>query len=115
MNNQLTGTLPVNIGLTLPNLQIFGFGGNNFHGEIPVSFSNASELQFLELAENKLSGHAPASLGSLQNLQRLNIASNLLGTNATQDLSFITSLSNCTNIQILGLDDNKFGGEIPNS
>ncbi|KAM7481044.1 hypothetical protein LguiB_005627 [Lonicera macranthoides] len=114
-NNQLTGTLPVNIGLTLPNLQKFGFGGNNFHGEIPVSFSNASQLQFLELAENKLSGAVPASLGSLQNLQRLNIASNLLGSNASRDLSFITSCSNCTNLQILGLDDNYFGGEIPNS
>ncbi|KAM7469594.1 hypothetical protein LguiA_007777 [Lonicera macranthoides] len=113
--NQLTGTLPANIGLTLPNLQTFGFGDNNFLGEIPGSFSNASQLQILLLSMNMLTGQVPANLGSLQNLQKLNIEKNLLGTNATDNLSFITSLSNCSNLQTLGLDNNNFGGEIPNS
>ncbi|KAM7473848.1 hypothetical protein LguiB_021091 [Lonicera macranthoides] len=113
--NQLTGTLPANIGLTLPNLQIFGIGMNNFHGEIPGSFSNASQLQILYLDTNMLTGQVPANLGSLQNLQRFNIEENLLGNNATDNLSFITSLSNCTNLQILGLSANNFGGEIPSS
>ncbi|KAM7473834.1 hypothetical protein LguiB_021077 [Lonicera macranthoides] len=114
-NNQLTGTLPANIGLTLPNLQKFGFGGNYFHGEIPGSFSNASQLEHLEMATNMLIGQVPANLGSLQNLQKFNIGDNLLGTNATENLSFITSLSNCTNLHILLLDNNNFGGEIPSS
>ncbi|KAM7469619.1 hypothetical protein LguiA_007802 [Lonicera macranthoides] len=114
-SNQLTGTLPASIGLTLPNLQTFGFGMNNFHGEIPGSFSNASQLQILDLPSNMLTGQVPANLGSLQNLQWFNIENNLLGTNATDNLSFITSLSNCTNLQILGLDFNNFGGEIPSS
>ncbi|KAM7473926.1 hypothetical protein LguiB_021169 [Lonicera macranthoides] len=113
--NQLTGALPDNIGLTLPNLQAFSLGNNSFHGEIPSSFSNASQLQVLDLSGNKLTGQVPANLGSLQNLQWLNIEKNLLGTNATDNLSFITSLSNCTNLQILGLSDNNFGGEIPSS
>ncbi|KAM7473950.1 hypothetical protein LguiB_021193 [Lonicera macranthoides] len=113
--NQLTGTLPANIGLTLPNLQVFGFGTNNFQGEIPGSFSNASQLQILDLPMNMLTGQVPANLGSLQNLQRFNIENNLLGTNATDDLNFITSLSNCTNFQILALSINNFGGEIPSS
>ncbi|KAM7469588.1 hypothetical protein LguiA_007771 [Lonicera macranthoides] len=117
VNNQLTRTLPPNIGLTLPNLQAFGFGINNFHGEIPGSFSNASklQLQLLALDGNMLTGQVPANLGSLQNLQQFNIANNFLGTNATVDLSFITSLSNCTNLQILVLDTNNFRGEIPSS
>ncbi|KAM7473925.1 hypothetical protein LguiB_021168 [Lonicera macranthoides] len=62
-----------------------------------------------------LTGQVPANLGSLQNLQKLNIENNLLGTNATDDLNFITSLSNCTNFQILALSINNFGGEIPSS
>ncbi|KAM7469630.1 hypothetical protein LguiA_007813 [Lonicera macranthoides] len=62
-----------------------------------------------------LTGQVPANLGSLQKLQFFNIANNLLGTNATDDLSFITFFSNCTNLQILGLDNNSFGGEIPSS
>ncbi|KAM7469473.1 hypothetical protein LguiA_007753 [Lonicera macranthoides] len=115
ISNQLTGTLPANIGLTLPNLQIFACGNNNFHGEIPGSFLNASQLQILDLPMNMLTGQVPTNLGSLPNLQRFNIANNLLGNNATHDLSFITSLSNCTNLQGLGLDDNNFGSEIPSS
>ncbi|KAM7469515.1 hypothetical protein LguiA_007698 [Lonicera macranthoides] len=115
LKNQLTGTLPDNIGLTLPNLQTFGFAHNNFHGEIPDSFSNASQLQIFELLVNMLTGQVPANLGSLQNLQRFNIEDNLLGTNATDDLSFITSLSNCTNLQVLDLGLNNFGGEILSS
>ncbi|KAM7469603.1 hypothetical protein LguiA_007786 [Lonicera macranthoides] len=103
ISNQLTGTLPANIGLTLPNLQIFACGNNNFQGEIPGSFLNASQLQILDLPMNMLTG------------QRFKIANNLLGNNATHDLSFITSLSNCTNLQGLGLDDNNFGSEIPSS
>ncbi|KAM7469531.1 hypothetical protein LguiA_007714 [Lonicera macranthoides] len=114
-SNQLTGILPANMGLTLPNLQRFGFGMNNFHGEIPGSFSNASQLQILDLSANMLTGQVPANLGSLQNLEWFDIEHNLLGTNATDDLSFITFLSNCTNLQALGLDNNNFGGEIPNS
>ncbi|KAM7469497.1 hypothetical protein LguiA_007680 [Lonicera macranthoides] len=114
-SNQLTGTLPANIGLTLPNLQAFYFGMNNFHGEIPGSFSNASQLQILDLDMNMLTGQVPANLGSLQNLQKFNIEFNLLGNNATDNLSFITSLSNCSNLQILALDVNNFGGEIPSS
>ncbi|KAM7473423.1 hypothetical protein LguiB_020666 [Lonicera macranthoides] len=113
--NQLTGTLPANIGLTLPNLQGFCFGGNSFHGEIPGSFSNASQLQILDLVQNMLTGQVPANLGSLQNLQEFTIANNLLGTNATDSLSFITSLSNCTNLQILEVDLNNFGGKMPSS
>ncbi|KAM7473855.1 hypothetical protein LguiB_021098 [Lonicera macranthoides] len=114
-SNQLTGTLPASIGLTLPNLQAFGFGNNSFHGEIPGSFPNASQLQILDLDANMLTGQVPANLGSLQNLQWFSIANNLLGTNATDDLSFITSWSNCTNLQSLALDNNNFGGKIPNS
>ncbi|KAM7473929.1 hypothetical protein LguiB_021172 [Lonicera macranthoides] len=114
-SNQLTGTLPANIGLTLPNLQEFAIGLNNFHGEIPGSFSNASQLQKLDLSANMLTGQVPANLGSLQNLNWFNIEKNLLGNNATDNLSFITSLSNCSNLQKLGLTANNFGGEIPSS
>ncbi|KAM7473918.1 hypothetical protein LguiB_021161 [Lonicera macranthoides] len=86
-----------------------------FMEKFPGSFSNASQLQIFDLDTNMLTGQVPANLGSLKNLHEFNIANNLLGTNATDELSFITSLSNCTNLQILGLDINNFGGEIPSS
>ncbi|KAM7469495.1 hypothetical protein LguiA_007678 [Lonicera macranthoides] len=117
--NNIQGTIPSELGrltnLVFIQLRINNLTANNFHGEIPDSFSNASQLQTLGLSENMLTGQVPANLGSLQNLVWFNIADNLLGTNATDNLSFITSLSNCTNLQILGLDNNNFGGEIPSS
>ncbi|KAM7473913.1 hypothetical protein LguiB_021156 [Lonicera macranthoides] len=113
--NQLAGTLPANIGLTLPNLQGFGIGINHFHGEIPGSFLNASQLRMFDLVANMLTGQVPANLGCLQNLRKFNIEENFLDNNATDNLSFITSLSNCTNLKILGLGSNNFGGEIPSS
>ena len=52
--NQLSGALPANIGLTLPNLKLFEISGNKFVGPIPGSLCNASKLQIIELANNNL-------------------------------------------------------------
>ena len=38
----ISGTVPANIGLNLPNLQSFYFVGNEFSGPIPTSFCNAT-------------------------------------------------------------------------
>lgn len=45
----------------------------------------------------------------------LTLGSNNSGTGDAVDLSFIESLTNCTNLRILGLDDNGFGGILPDS
>jgi Leucine-rich repeat (LRR) protein len=50
--NQLKGSLPTNIGFTLPHLELLYFGGNKFSGSIPVSFCNASQLQTIDLTQN---------------------------------------------------------------
>ncbi|CAK9155215.1 unnamed protein product [Ilex paraguariensis] len=113
--NLLKGSLPANIGLTLPRLQVLGIGANQFSGTIPYSITNVSELQVLDLPENNVKGPVPNNLGDLKNLRILNVGINLLGTNTSQDLSFITSLTNCSNLQRLDLDGNNFGGELPNS
>ena len=42
--NHLNGTLPANIGLNLPNLQIFYFATKEFFGPIPTSLCNATQL-----------------------------------------------------------------------
>ncbi|KAJ9160286.1 hypothetical protein P3X46_025700 [Hevea brasiliensis] len=113
--NQLHGRLPANIGLTLPNLQIFQIGGNQFHGSIRDSLTNASQLEIFDIASNRFTGQVPINLGDLNGLQRLNLERNFLGNNSSQDLAFITSLLNCSNLQKLYLADNNFGGVLPST
>ncbi|KAK1270539.1 putative receptor-like protein kinase [Acorus gramineus] len=113
--NQLTGTLPQDIGLTLPNLEDLLVDVNQFHGPIPISLSNASRLQVVDLDTNKFSGRVPLNLGSLQNLRNLNLGSNKLRAREAEDWDFITSLTNCSNLVVLGLNNNSFTGVLPSS
>ncbi|RXH81778.1 hypothetical protein DVH24_036119 [Malus domestica] len=114
--NQLHGELPQNVGTTLPNLELFAGGVNKFTGSIPVSLSNASKLQFLDFAENGLTGKFPAeNFGTLKGLVRLNFDDNRLGSGKTGDLSSLSFLANCTNLEVLSFSRNRFGGELPES
>uniref|UniRef100_A0A2N9IF61 Protein kinase domain-containing protein n=1 Tax=Fagus sylvatica TaxID=28930 RepID=A0A2N9IF61_FAGSY len=55
-------------GITLPNLQRFGIGINEFSGPIPTSLSNASQLQIFDISDNNFEGLVPTNLGNLQDL-----------------------------------------------
>ncbi|OVA02673.1 Protein kinase domain [Macleaya cordata] len=110
VGNQLHGSLPVDIGFTLPNLQNFGIALNNFYGGIPISFSNISRLDYFDIANNNFFGSVPTDLGRLQHLVWLDLSINNL-----HNLSFLTSLINCTNLEKLILDWNRFEGVLPNS
>ncbi|XP_077237117.1 uncharacterized protein LOC143878762 [Tasmannia lanceolata] len=114
-DNQLYGSLPSDIGITLPNLQSFTVGMNQFTGSIPASLSNASRLTLLDVSVNDLSGTVPINLGSLQGLIKLNVEFNRLGSMQDDDLKFLTSLSNCSSLQVLSIDSNNLRGALPNS
>ncbi|XP_057998006.1 LRR receptor-like serine/threonine-protein kinase EFR [Hevea brasiliensis] len=112
-DNQLKGSLPANIGLTLRNLQDFYIGGNQFYGTIPSSFTNASLLEIFDISGNFFTGQVPKNFGDLRDLQQVNFEFNFLGSDTSKDLSFITSLSNCSNLEILSFAKNNFGGVLP--
>ncbi|KAJ8770858.1 hypothetical protein K2173_021773 [Erythroxylum novogranatense] len=114
-DNQIRGTIPYNIGLSLPNLRLFGFGGNRFYGSIPESFGNATKLELIGIHNNNFVGQVPITLGNLKTLRRLRLSNNSLGSRSANDLIFLTSLKNCTNLEILALDANNFGGVLPTS
>ncbi|KAL0319075.1 UNVERIFIED_CONTAM: putative LRR receptor-like serine/threonine-protein kinase [Sesamum angustifolium] len=95
--NHLQGNIPSDIGFSLPNLKFLGLGGNNFTGFLPISLSNASFLQSIVLAGNWFTGPMPKDLGSLSALWGLSIGSNKI----QDDISFISSLTNCTNLKNL--------------
>ncbi|KAF3455326.1 hypothetical protein FNV43_RR05774 [Rhamnella rubrinervis] len=114
-NNQLRGTLPGNIGITLPNLEALGLSDNEFSGSIPASLCNASKLQIISIDVNNFVGQVPTNFGNLQELRWLDISHNNLGSNSSNDLDFLRSLRNCSKLKILDFNHNHLGGVLPNS
>ncbi|KAL3498364.1 hypothetical protein ACH5RR_041096 [Cinchona calisaya] len=113
-SNFFNGSLPADIDLTLPNVQQLEFYDNYFYGNVPSSVANLSKLEIFEIGENNFEGQVPTNLGNLPSLWLLNIEANFFGRNSDGDLSFILSLTNCSNLQELAFDSNNFGGELPN-
>ena len=112
--NHLHGNLPSNLGITLPNLQDLSLSSNRFTGSIPVSLSNASNLEYFSCNGNNLTGKVP-SLEKLQRLHFFSVTSNNLGNGEIEDLGFLSSLTNISNLEVLALNVNNFGGVLPES
>uniref|UniRef100_A0ACD5TYS6 Uncharacterized protein n=1 Tax=Avena sativa TaxID=4498 RepID=A0ACD5TYS6_AVESA len=110
-NNQLVGSIPSDIGYTLPNITELILGGNQFDGSIPPSLANASSLQNIDFRQNLLTGFIP-SFGVLSKLKILDVGTNMLKSG---DWTFLSSLTNCTQLKMLCLDFNGLGGKIPSS
>ncbi|XP_062186748.1 receptor kinase-like protein Xa21 isoform X2 [Phragmites australis] len=113
--NMLSGTIPANIGDRFPSIETLFFSDNRFSGAIPPSLSNLSALTILGLAGNSFSGFVPPGLGRLQGLTVLYLNDNRLESNNRQGWEFITSLTNCSQLQHLVLGNNSFSGELPSS
>ncbi|KDP34811.1 hypothetical protein JCGZ_11173 [Jatropha curcas] len=109
--NQLHGTIPSNVGLTLPNLEGFLLASNKFTGPIPISLLNASSLDNFVLSGNYFTGPVPKELGKLSNLVYIEFSFNQL----EGDLSFIDSLTNCSNLIHMNVESNFLSGSLPNS
>ncbi|XP_048135616.1 putative receptor-like protein kinase At3g47110 [Rhodamnia argentea] len=109
--NQLRGSLPSNIGTTLPSLNYLATSENLFTGMIPSSLTNATDLWGLILYNNSFHGPIPKNWGRLRGLRII-----ALGLNQFQDdLSFISSLVNCSNLEILNVESNLIHGSLPTS
>ncbi|KAI3512321.1 hypothetical protein L1887_19636 [Cichorium endivia] len=113
-DNQIGGNLPSDIAQRFPGLIFLNLPINKFSGPIPVSLSNASNLEFLALNENAFTGSVP-NFYRLQRLTRFAVNINQLGNGESDNLNFVSSLSNCTNLTILGFGANNFGGVLPKS
>ncbi|KAF3436816.1 hypothetical protein FNV43_RR19569 [Rhamnella rubrinervis] len=114
--NQLHGTLPPDLGhTTLPNIQTFLLYENLFSGPIPITISNASSLIEFDISLNNFTGRVLPIFSSLSNLKFLTIGANNLGYGKIDDLDFLTSLANCSNLEAIAISDNNFGGQLPES
>ncbi|CAL5435689.1 unnamed protein product [Camellia sinensis] len=109
--NQLEGNIPPDIGSTLPILKVLDLFGNLFTGTLPTSLSNASELERVAFDVNDFSGTMPRDLGKLLGLRWINVYQNQL----QDDLTFISSLTNCTSLHHINAGKNLFRGSLPDS
>ncbi|CAO2039794.1 unnamed protein product [Urochloa humidicola] len=111
--NAIVGTLPSNAFNNFPNLQVFYMENNLIHGHIPVSLGNASDLSKIQLHTNFFSGNVPPEVGKLKDLQFLKVDGNFLEANEAIGWEFVDGLTNCSQLQILELAFNRFGGVLP--
>ncbi|XP_052181025.1 putative receptor-like protein kinase At3g47110 [Diospyros lotus] len=115
IENQLSGNIPSELGSMFPQLQHLGLSHNHLTGPLPVSLPNFSNMEHLELSGNHFSGKISIDFRLLPRLNFLNLANNNLGTGEPDEMNFIPSLVNCTNLQALGVAVNQLKGSLPKS
>ncbi|XP_057785108.1 putative receptor-like protein kinase At3g47110 [Salvia miltiorrhiza] len=105
--NLFSGTLPPTMGSSLLNLRELYLYLNRLTGEIPTSINNASKLTMLELNRNSFTGPIP-DFGNLRQLRALRLwENNLTGAESpNQELTFLSSLTNCRDLKVLEIHDN---------
>ncbi|KAL4560228.1 hypothetical protein LXL04_032378 [Taraxacum kok-saghyz] len=113
-DNQIGGNLPSDIAQKFPGLIFLNLPINKFSGPIPVSLSNASNLEVLALNENTFTGSVP-NFYRLTKLTHFAVNVNQLGNGKYDNLDFVSSLANCTNLIDLGFGANNLGGVLPKS
>eukprot|EP00538_Stauroneis_constricta_P011368 CAMPEP_0119549614 /NCGR_PEP_ID=MMETSP1352-20130426/3272_1 /TAXON_ID=265584 /ORGANISM="Stauroneis constricta, Strain CCMP1120" /LENGTH=675 /DNA_ID=CAMNT_0007595209 /DNA_START=143 /DNA_END=2167 /DNA_ORIENTATION=+ len=131
-NNQMTGTIPNNIGV-LSQLVQFRASNNALRGTIPRSMGTMSRLALLDLSNNKIGGSIPDITASLYALEELLLNDNLLVGNLPPNMlmgknfdltkmllhnnklagPIPSSVNNLFKLQILRFDNNKMTGSIP--
>ncbi|KAJ9559467.1 hypothetical protein OSB04_014081 [Centaurea solstitialis] len=114
LSNQIHGNLPSDIAQRFLGLTVLNLPQNKFSGPIPLSLSNATNLEILALHENAFTGSVPG-FSRLQRLTRFGVDKNQLGNGKSDNLNFVSSLSNCTNLSRLGFSSNNLGGVLPKS
>ncbi|KAM3306487.1 hypothetical protein P3S67_013357 [Capsicum chacoense] len=98
--NSLEGHIPV-----LHNMNSLGIENNQLVGSIPFPIFNISRIEFIAFTGNSLSGSLPNGLcNGLPILKGLYLSYNKLHGRIP------TSLSNCSQLQILSLSYNEFDG-----
>ena len=107
-DNQLTGTIPSQIGRLLL-LEKSDFKDNELTGVIPSQMGNLLLLQELHLSTNKLTGTIPSNFKHLSHLKHFKPFNNFL-SGTIPDIFY-----NMTNLIEIDFSNNAFSGPIPDS
>ncbi|KAM7515005.1 hypothetical protein LguiA_004588 [Lonicera macranthoides] len=104
--NNLNGTLPMDIHFDLPVLDTLALDENQLKGQIPSCLWDCKGLQIISLSRNKFTGSIPKKVGNLTLLKALYIDfNNFTGT--------LSSEIGKLNLERLVLDQNSLTGLIP--
>ncbi|KAI3809458.1 hypothetical protein L1987_25434 [Smallanthus sonchifolius] len=114
-NNQLTGSLPLAFGAMFPHLVSLLLWHNQLTGPLPPSISNCSRLRDLQMNQNNFSGKLTIDFSKIKDMYFISIGSNNFGSKEVDDLKFISSMKNCTELEIVDLSDSNFQGVLPRS
>ncbi|XP_052136030.1 probable LRR receptor-like serine/threonine-protein kinase At3g47570 isoform X1 [Oryza glaberrima] len=106
--NNLVGTIPAVLS-NLTRLTVLELSFGNLIGNIPPEIGLLQKLVYLFLSANQLSGSVPRTLGNIVALQKLVLSHNNLEGN----MGFLSSLSECRQLEDLILDHNSFVGALP--
>eukprot|EP00536_Pseudo-nitzschia_multiseries_P007889 jgi/Psemu1/256662/estExt_Genewise1Plus.C_1910008 len=104
--NALTGTIPSEIAL-LENLSILDLTGNKLTGTIPLEIMSLENLTVLYLGENELKGSIPKEIGGISSLLFLDLGYNKLTGRIPKEIGLLQKLNT------LDLANNKLVGTIP--
>ncbi|CAN6582907.1 unnamed protein product [Malus baccata var. baccata] len=107
--NNLSSSIPTNIGEFLTTTKLFSLSSNNLHGIIPRSLCNLSTLEILDLSNNSLSGMIPQCLTTMKTLAVLNLRRN----NLTDNISY--KFDEHCSLETLDLSGNQIKGRLPES
>ncbi|XP_027338409.1 leucine-rich repeat receptor-like protein kinase TDR [Abrus precatorius] len=105
MYNDMSGTVPEGIA-QLPSLETLLIWSNRFSGSLPQSLGRNSKLKWVDASTNSLVGSIPPDICVSGVLFKLILFSNKF----TGGLS---SISNCSSLVRLRLEENSFSGDIP--
>ncbi|CAK9326255.1 unnamed protein product [Citrullus colocynthis] len=122
---RLWGEIPQEIG-SLSKLQVLDLDNNYFVGEIPITISNCSELQYIGFFRKNLTGLLPKEFGLLAKLEELQLTSNkLFGEIPLKNLTVLSIgannltgtipslIYNLSSIRIFSLPVNQLEGSLP--
>ncbi|GJZ11526.1 leucine-rich repeat protein [Tanacetum coccineum] len=114
LDNHLTGNLPSEIGVMLPNLEYLQLRNNELTGVLPPSLSNCSKLGYLEMSSNNFSGKLTIDFSKLKDISIIRLSyNNFHGRGEAYDMRFIDSLKNCTRLVSLGVVNCNLRGVLP--
>nr|XP_027101233.1 putative receptor-like protein kinase At3g47110 [Coffea arabica] len=114
-NHLLHGSLPSALGLMLPHLRYLLLADNQFTGMLPASITNASDLTTIDIGNNRFKGKIAFDFGGLPNLVVLFAPDNNFGSGELDEMHFLSTMTNWSNLVGVDLGSNQLKGVLPSN